>query len=120
MAGLRSAINKLSSEAREEIDSRELDQWQKARPPETWFDDKYRNKRGILENNGSALSLLEKSVAEDFKREEHRDAVKRKSLIASAAFVFTTHGGAIEERGNSPFVKYIQHLFIDVGMEQAD
>jgi hypothetical protein len=117
---LRTAVSKLSSETREEIGSRELLQWQYARPNERWFDDEYFRKGKLIKDNGSALDLLEKLVADDFKRKDDRDAVKRVNLISGAAFIFTTHGGKIEAGRNSPFVKYLDFLFLDVGMEQAD
>jgi hypothetical protein len=117
---LRSAIKNLSSETREEISSRELSQWQNARPDGTWFDDQYIKKNIKLRSGAAALDSLEILTAEKFERTDDRDAVKRKFLIASAAFTFTNHGGKIEAGGGSLFVKYLQHLFTDVGMEHAD
>ena len=117
---LRNAIEKLSPEAREEIGDRELRQWQDARPEGTWFDDDYLRHATHIRDGGSTLAGLEKSVAEDFETKGDHDAVQREALIARAAFAFSVHGGTIEAGVKSPFVKYVAHLFEDVGLGQAD
>jgi hypothetical protein len=120
LSRLRSAIANLSPEAREEIGDRELKQWQSPRPEGTWFDDVYLRQATHIRDGDSALAVLEKSVAEDFQTKGDHDAAQRESLIARAALAFSIHGGGIEARYNSPFVVYVQHLFLDVGFGQAD
>jgi len=117
---LRNAIEKLSPEAREEIGDRELRQWQGARPPETWIDADHLRKAAHIRDGDSALAGLEKSVAEDFETKGDHDAVQREYLIARAALTFSVYGGQLEAGVNCPFVKYVAHLFEDVGLGQAD
>ena len=117
---LRSAIANLSPEAREEIGDRELKQWQDARLNETWFDDDYLRKATHIRDGDSALAGLEKSVAGEFQPKGDHDAVQREALIARAAFAFCVYGGKLKARVNSDFVAYVERLFEDVGLVQAD
>jgi hypothetical protein len=117
---LRVSLKKLSSETRKEINDRELSQWQNIRHDGAIYDEGYFKKQRLIEGKGSALILLENSVADKFEREYDRDAIKRKDLIAQAALVFSVCGGKIKAGAKSDFVKYIQHLLFDIGLEKAD
>ena len=117
---VRSALKNLSTEARAELISREITLWQNDRPEGTWFDDAYLEQRLKLRDDGSAVNRLETIVEAKFRRDKQRTAIKRRDLIAKAAFIFSSVGGTIAAAVNSPFVDYLQRLFLDAGLESAD
>ncbi len=117
---VRSAILNLSPEGRTVLASREIDQWQTSRPKGTWFDSEYLEQQRKINNGGSSIDVLEDIVADNFRRNKQINAIKRRDMIARAAFVFTCCGGKLEARVKGPFVGYIEHLFTDVGLEAAD
>jgi hypothetical protein len=120
LSRLREAIKGLSPETRELINGRELEHWQNARSNGTWFDNESFDYFHQIQNGSAALDFLSKYVAEEFRRDTQRDAVQRRHLIAAAEFSFVTSGGKIEAGRTSPFFAYLEHLFEDVGLADAD
>lgn len=120
LSRLRSALENLSPETRAHILSYEIVPQHEAAPQENFsFVTMFDRFNGVV-GEGSCVERLEKIVANKFSSRTQRDAIKRRDLIFQAGFIYKAHGGKVEAREKSPFVKYLQHLFGDVGMENAD
>ncbi len=126
---LQNMIRKLKPDTRTLINARELAEWQVKQPAHQLvgegfsdgiFTDRYMNQAKKIRDGGSTLDLLERLSAEDYGDSSSIKGKRRKELISDAALCFSIYSGELKATLNSPFVKYLQQIFFDVSLENAD